>query len=122
MAEQLAELNKGDLEVYSTTEKPIGVWIDGKPIYRKCYKVDNVVPNGTTTINTGVSNLDHFIHIYGIGVEPSGWEVPIPHINGTAVYIIMCDYDNVNNQFRVIRYNPNGATMTVYFTAEYTKS
>ena len=26
------------LEEYSTTEARIGTWIDGKPIYRKCFE------------------------------------------------------------------------------------
>ena len=120
MAEKIAGLMKVSDNVWSTAETLIGTY-DGKNHYRKIYKVTNVAPNGTTTINTGITGVDHFTRIGGIGVEPSGWEVPIPYINGTAAYIIMCDYDNVNNRFRVIRYNPNGATMTVYFTAEYTK-
>jgi hypothetical protein len=42
MAEQLAELNKGDLEVYSTTEHIVGTWIDGKTIYRKVWTYNSV--------------------------------------------------------------------------------
>ena len=29
-------------EIYSTTERRIGTWIDGKPLYRKTYSVDNL--------------------------------------------------------------------------------
>jgi hypothetical protein len=35
MAERLAKLNKGDIEVYSTNKVQVGVWTNGKPIYRK---------------------------------------------------------------------------------------
>lgn len=55
MAEQLAELNKGDLEVYSTDEKVIGTWIDGKTLYRKVF-------TGTTPSTPNVNtNLPHTI-------------------------------------------------------------
>ena len=36
-----------DPNVYSTTEKRVGTWIDGKPIYRKC--VSGTTPNNSTT-------------------------------------------------------------------------
>lgn len=48
-------LNKAIKEVYSTEEQIIGKWIDGKPIYRKCYSgscsgltniLDNTYKNG----------------------------------------------------------------------------
>jgi hypothetical protein len=32
----------GQIEVYSTEEKIIGVWIDGKPLYRKTIYLENV--------------------------------------------------------------------------------
>lgn len=44
---------------YSTTEQKIGTWIDGKPIYRKCFKKTGNVAN----IQSGISNLDDVINL-----------------------------------------------------------
>ena len=56
MAEQLAELNKGELEVYSTDEKVCGVWIDGRPIYRRTF-VGTLNPSGGVTNVSLLSNV-----------------------------------------------------------------
>lgn len=37
-------------EDYSTTEKRIGTWIDGKPIYRKTFQIDDTGSNVSDTI------------------------------------------------------------------------
>lgn len=42
---------------YSTTEKVVGTWIDGKPIYRKAYSISgSLVQNAWTTL-TSLSNV-----------------------------------------------------------------
>ena len=42
---------------YSTTEKVVGTWIDGKPIYRKAYSMSgSLVQNAWTTL-TSLSNV-----------------------------------------------------------------
>lgn len=47
------------LDVYSTSEQRIGTWIDGKPLYRKCFKNTG----NLTTIQTGISNIDDVIRL-----------------------------------------------------------
>lgn len=45
---------------YSTEEKLIGTWIDGKPLYRK------VFTNPTIGMDTGINNIDYYVtKIYG---------------------------------------------------------
>lgn len=66
MAEQLAELNKGDLEVYSTDEKQIGVWIDGKPVYEKMVALTSGPYTGAINdISTGITGATKIIYSMG---------------------------------------------------------
>lgn len=43
---------------YSTEERRVGTWIDGKPLYRKVINVTNPVKGTTTSIASGVSNIE----------------------------------------------------------------
>ena len=53
-----------DADTYSTTEKKVGVWIDGKPIYRKSFTYSYA--SGSTWRKFGeISNLGTFIGIFG---------------------------------------------------------
>ena len=45
------------LTTYSTTETIVGTWIDGKPIYRKCFKKTGTLSN----ITTDIANIDDVI-------------------------------------------------------------
>jgi len=51
------ELLENDYDVYSTDEKRIGTWKDGRPLYRKV--IDYTIPSGTTSIgiSLGVANM-----------------------------------------------------------------
>lgn len=68
MAEKLAELNKGDLEgdleVYSTNEKRIGVWINGKPLYRRVFQL--TTPSTANTNTNIYTSLDTNIVVHSI--------------------------------------------------------
>lgn len=49
------------LEVYSTTEQRVGTWIDGKPLYRKCYQLTNLpTANNYTDTTTDFTMNDIF--------------------------------------------------------------
>ena len=43
-----------NLNNYSTEEQIIGTWIDGKPVYRKCFSFGDTAP---TTIGTTIDSL-----------------------------------------------------------------
>lgn len=55
----------GMADIYSTEEKEVGLWIDGKPLYQKSIKLDDVtVPqSGRVLIGLGtyISNIDNVI-------------------------------------------------------------
>ena len=79
MAEQLAELNKGDLEVYSTDEKQIGVWIDGKPIYQKAIPISNIV-TGSNQRSHNISNLGTLIDAKGTIKRSDNLQLSLPFV------------------------------------------
>lgn len=54
-------------EVYTTEEQRIGTWIDGKPLYRKCFAIGPVA-NDTPL---GIENVDLLIDCAGYGVSDS---------------------------------------------------
>ena len=57
-------INLIKIETYSTEEQKIGTWIDGKPIYRKVYKVSNHTINSSKTevlISDNKLNLDTLV-------------------------------------------------------------
>lgn len=58
---------------YSTSEKRIGKWVDGKPIYRKTINVGTVPSNGAV-ISHNINNLSRVIKLYGSGIDASSGE------------------------------------------------
>lgn len=50
--------SEGNAEYYSTDEKVIGRWIDGKPLYQKVITFTITAPNNWTVYNHGIANID----------------------------------------------------------------
>lgn len=109
---------------YSTDEKIIGTWIDGKPIYQKTINFGNLATaNAYKSVNHSVSNFERLVSVKGIGI-----------VNGTASYFDCSSWsagatevhtrvlvDNTAVSF----YNPTGTDMSAfsaYFTIQYTKT
>lgn len=85
--------------VYSTTEKAVGVWIDGKTIYRKVWSNINVWGSAGQNVATQ-TGVDKLIRIYGIMRR-----------NGSATSVPF--YFSGSN-FAVLNYATNG---TIYLDA-----
>ena len=114
-------------DTYSTDEKIVGKWVDGKPVYRKVVPV--TLPSDTNGTNTahGISNMDTLVNYsltwydtldgawydrfrlwegsYGIAMEMN--------INGT--------YINIGSN-RTNTINWTSRTSKAYATLEYTKT
>ena len=97
--------------IYSTEEREIGVWTDGKPIYEKTYELStaliiNAHTWGTTSID--VSFVDKFIG-----------EADIVTSGGQG-YVCFTDVDNNNLQL----YNPryDAGIGVKFITVRYTKT
>lgn len=57
------------LETYSTTEKRVGTWIDGKPLYRRVF-TGSIQHNDIL-----ISNIDTLINCYGTGLLASRYRL-----------------------------------------------
>lgn len=109
------ELNGRD--TFSTTEKVIGKWVDGKPIYRKVLEVSLTSEHSTNySVAHGISNLGTFTRIDGILIRTAGSYIPINSYSATSYRISVVAteaYLNIQNV---------GYVGTAKYVLEYTKS
>ncbi len=88
-------------KTYSTVEKKIGTWIDGKPLYRKVISTTKSVPSGTTKIAHGISNVNKiFVENAYIFHATNGYSYQLPSIgydgNFTDNDYVWLDRTNIN--------------------------
>ena len=85
MPEMVAnKFSKGDL--YSTEERMIGQWIDGKPLYQKT--ISNItLAQGDNNISID-SNVDTIISVIGRATKDTIEFIPIPCASPNAAYTI----------------------------------
>lgn len=112
------------LDIYSTEEKRIGTWIDGKPLYRKTYVV-SLENSATSVIFETVDNPERFsVHnCYGmIGNDSIG----IHHVEGASfLYFKLALY---RGSFQMLRISVGSEFSTVLLSGrveasfEYTKT
>lgn len=120
------ETNK---EIYSTSEKRIGTWIDGKPLYRKVVQgtLPNCVTNGTyvySNINIG-SNIN--MAFIKEGYVLSGTNIlPLYFYSSSNMnygYRIYCQEVTSNNySIQSANANTSNNGNTYYAVVEYTKT
>lgn len=105
---------------YSTNEKIIGTWINGKPIYRKVFSFTTPSGNTDYVINTGIS-MDTIIKVYGGISSASGGVTPIPTAIDWSGTIYATSLRVSNNN---IYYRGNSAygNQPAYAIIEYTKT
>lgn len=111
--------NYADPNEYSITEKIVGTWIDGKPIYQKTVNIGSLPNSGTKEIAHGITSLDKVISSGGIAVN-SSYNLTIPRISSNSAYniyllAVTATDIQVNAPF-------NASDYTGYITLQYTKS
>lgn len=59
------EVNQNDINkgTYSTTEQKIGIWLDGKPVYKKTIVVNSLTGSAAFYTDTSIDNI---VNIYGL--------------------------------------------------------
>jgi len=118
MPEILAnKFSKGDL--YSTDEKMIGQWIDGKPLYQKTIVKNNFTIGNDTSFTHGITNVDKIFIKDGF-IDDNGSFVMMPLLWSTS-------YDGVLIDATKIVFKGTGtwgaqSTRTIYFVIQYTKT
>lgn len=105
---------------YSTSEKVVGTWIDGKPLYEKCIDGGTLPNNTSKSIAHGISNLGDVIECKGWARNGSDRHV-IPIVNSANANYQVGFYINDTNIIVADNYNYSGYT-TSYFIIRYTKT
>ena len=85
------------LNTYSTTEKRIGTYTDGRPLYQKTITGTLTGGDTTQTINHNISNLDiNTIKISGTAISSSNqaWVIPM-WFSGNIYIAVRADSDHV---------------------------
>ena len=109
---------------YSTDEVNTGAtWIDGKPIYRRVFKVTNKsLSNGTLVQGFAKSNFDAIVSIYAFLQGSDGGHIPFTRV-GSSGKGSGIEYSSSNNGFIFIGSDTWSAQSTrwVIIIVEYTK-
>lgn len=108
------------LHEWSTEEKLVGYWIDGKAVYEKTVSC-GALPNVTMkSIAHGITNLDRVISMGGTALNPTGnTHLPLPFASNTesVVYLAV-----VGNNVQITTLNDRSGFTTSYVTLRYTKT
>ena len=106
---------------YSTEEKVIGKWIDGKPLYRKVISC-GALPNSTLKlVNHNISNIDNS-RIYGFAVRTSDKrEFPLPFSSSININENI-QLDLTSTQIQIRTGVDRSSFNTSYIIVEYTKT
>ena len=84
MPEMLAnKFSKGDL--YSTDEKMIGQWIDGKPIYQKTFYINALTNKSILSVSHGISDIGELVSITGTMSNGTDRLRPLPYVHDTTL-------------------------------------
>ena len=121
---EVATLNDipNTLDIYSTEEKIIGTWIDGRPIYRKVVNVGS--GSGDFNYPHGISNLDTVVNAYGNFLQGSTYREPLPKTtfaNSSPGWSAHID-DFTNTTFSLHFGTGIGTATKICVVIEYTKT
>jgi hypothetical protein len=108
---------------YSTSEvKTNKVWINGKPIYRKCFYVSSFPNNTSIWVATGISNIEQVTYTGGYGQNTN--EVIVINSAYNTSYIDSLIYERAGTNAGKIRVHTisNRSAYSGYIWIEYTKT
>lgn len=104
---------------YSTTEKVIGTWIDGKPLYQITLSLPNLPNNGSINLTTP-NNIKLLVDVEGViySTIDSTYQrpLPFPADGGNQIRV-----DINNSILRIVTY-ADWSLYVGYLTIRYTKT
>lgn len=104
---------------YSTSEKQVGTWIDGKPLYRKTITTASI-SRGDNFFPLDLDDSANVIHMYGGASSISRiMPLPYPHVDGG--WSVEVSYDRSRKAAR-IKVTDNTSITSAWLTVEYTRS
>lgn len=112
-------VNSNDLHEYSTEEKVIGKWIDGKPIYEKVINSGYLLNSGTISIDVSSLNIDSFIQLRGMTFTDDKTQFRPITLGTSDNNAIRIDFSN--NNIRIITWS-NWSAYNSFIVIQYTKT
>lgn len=110
------KVNSGN--VYSTEEKVVATWIDGRPIYQKTIAFTFV---GSSTVIVDISdNIDIVLYAYAYAKNSKYMYNISMYTQGQGGQFLY-DYNNPN-KLRIKNTNPDFDNSSGYLTVQYTKT
>lgn len=106
---------------YSTTEKIVGTWTDGRPVYQRTFYAENITinPQYTTVVWGNVPNIDILVNAFGMNDIGSF----IPSYRHTSLSSdVTIDRTGGNIQTEFYRFGSGSFTTSAMLTAQYVKS
>ena len=115
MPEILAnKFSKGDM--YSTDEKMIGQWTDGKPLYQRTFSGTTASSVNTDALIATVTGCDKMIQVFG-WIERSNGRIDYAPSEGSTIH-----YDSSNNGLYFYTAGTGLVSRPIYITSRYTKT
>ena len=112
-------------DCYSTSEKIVGCWVDGKPLYQKSFKIANIVHDSSWhRIPHGISDLDVVVSVSGIMINETEREMfPVTAYRPTLTQGIIVGCGGTNgDSIMYINNWYNSPNTDLYITFQYTKT
>lgn len=113
------KFSKSDL--YSTDERIVGQWIDGKPIYQKTIDCGALPNNTTKQVDSSVTGISRIINMCGYAYKSSNYQtIPIgfPASSGAVSLSFYSDTGKVN----ITTTTDRSAFAESYVVIQYTKT
>lgn len=111
------------INAYTTTERIIGTWFDGKPLYRKIIDF-GYLKSGIQELAHNISNIDVIVNGNGFfhNTNTGSWyPIPRPYPTNMETYCVSVDVNKKN----IVLTNGtayNGTTFYAWIILEYTKT
>ena len=117
LGSDLAAMADGVMHTYSTTERPVGTWINDAPVYEKTQSGGITFAANDSWYDTNITGVDHLVSV-DITLIRDGEEIGSSFNTGHVDYVVR---DNV------LKIKGSGLTLTDNYslgsiTARYTKS
>lgn len=93
----IADEIKNSMELYSTTERKIGTWIDGKPLYRKVFTAEYNTANTEALVNSNIQNINKIVDIKGFILTSNNAERPLNFYNNISGEVAYLFYNSATN-------------------------
>ena len=108
---------------YSTEEKVIGKWIDGKPLYQKTINLGNLPNKATKTVNHEIENIDLTSVMYesNLYYATDDYATSLPRVNDSRL-ASQIFFEITSSSIIIYGRGENFSAFSGHITLKYTKT